>query len=273
MTSLFLCPVCGETLEQKQKSLFCKNSHCFDLAKQGYVNLLQSNQSSKKHHGDDKLMVKARHCFLEKGFYGELKGCLCDDLSDAVNKPAVLFDAGCGEGYYTRAVTAALRNKNPLLKAGGIDISKDAVAVAAKSGGDIQYAVASVYDIPVKSDCADIVLNIFSPGAFSEFYRVLKPGGILAVAYPLENHLLELKQAVYDKAYKNDSIPCVPSCFKLIAEKEIKQVLRLNSNEDIVNLFKMTPYYYKTGAGDQKKLENFNSIEIKFEVGISYFKK
>ncbi|MBR3438722.1 MAG: methyltransferase domain-containing protein [Clostridia bacterium] len=273
MSSLFICPNCSCALEKKGNSFFCENRHCFDIAKQGYINLLQSNQSSSKHHGDDRLMVKARRDFLEKGFYSELKDRLCDDITHCAEKPSVLIDAGCGEGYYTRAVTESLKSKNALSAAGGIDISKDAVSAAAKAGGDIQYAVASVYDMPVKSETADIVLNIFAPGAFDEFYRILTPGGLLVVVYPLENHLIELKQAVYDEVYKNDSIPSVPKGFSLISSREIKQVLHLESNEDIVNLFKMTPYYYKTGADDQKKLERISRLDISFEVEIMYCRK
>ncbi|MBQ6263887.1 MAG: methyltransferase domain-containing protein [Clostridia bacterium] len=273
MKSLFICPDCGGTLESEGNSYFCKNRHCFDIAKQGYVNLLKSNRSSLKHHGDDKMMVKARRDFLEKGFYSELKDRLCDDIAHLAEKSSVLVDAGCGEGYYTRAAAEALRNKNALSAAGGVDISKDAVAYASKAGGGIQYAVAGVYNMPLKDESADIVLNIFAPNAFDEFKRILKPGGLLSVAYPLENHLMELKQAVYDKAYKNDSVPSVPDGFDFITIREIKQVLHIESNEDIVNLFKMTPYYYKTGADDQKKLEFLTRLDISIEVGIMHCKK
>ena len=270
MKSLFICPNCGGSLDKKGNSFYCEKRHCFDIAKQGYINLLRSNQSSSKHHGDDRLMVKARRDFLEKGFYAELKDRLCDDIMHCAGKPSVLIDAGCGEGYYTRAVTESLKSKNALLSTGGIDISKDAVACAAKAGEDIQYAVASVFDMPVKDETADIVLDIFAPFASEEFFRILKPGGLLAVTYPLENHLIELKQTVYDKAYKNDSFPSVPDGFRLITVREIKQVLHLESNEDIMNLFKMTPYYYKTGADDQKKLDGINRLDTSFEVGIMY---
>ena len=273
MRSLFICPNCGGSLEKEGNSFYCRNRHCFDMAKQGYINLLQSNQSSRKHHGDDRMMVKSRRDFLEKGFYAGLRDRLCDDIMHCVDKPSVLVDAGCGEGYYTRAVTQSLKSKGALSAAGGIDISKDAVAYASKAGGEIQYAVASVFDIPLRDETADIVLNIFAPYATDEFFRILKPGALLVIAYPLENHLLELKQAVYDEAYKNDSIPSVPDGFRQISSREVRQMLCFESNDDIVNLFRMTPYYYKTGADDQKKLENLNTLETSFEVGIMYCKK
>ena len=67
--SLFICPVCNSVLTELESMFKCENNHCFDKAKQGYVNLLMSQQSSNKRHGDDKLMVKSRRDFLGNGYY------------------------------------------------------------------------------------------------------------------------------------------------------------------------------------------------------------
>ncbi|MBO4894039.1 MAG: methyltransferase domain-containing protein [Clostridia bacterium] len=273
MRPLFICPVCGGALHKNEKSLFCEKGHCFDIARQGYVNLLLSQQSSLKHHGDDKLMVKSRADFLEKGYYGKLKDRICEVVSSLVSSPAVLIDAGCGEGYYTRAAAETLESAGLLQSAGGIDISKDAVSFAAKRGGAVQYAVAGVFNMPLSSGCADIVLSIFAPFAADEFLRVLRPGGYLLCAHPLENHLMELKCAVYDSPYKNDDVFSVPAGFEQTASEEITGFIRLASNEDIINLFRMTPYYYKTGEKDQKKLEALTELETRIEFGIEILNK
>ena len=76
----FICPVCGKALELRDRSYICPEAHCFDVSKSGYVNLLMSQKSGN--HGDDKLMVKARRDFLEKGYYDALR----DKITETVKK-------------------------------------------------------------------------------------------------------------------------------------------------------------------------------------------
>ena len=97
--SCFICPVCKEQLNIADRSYACANGHTFDISKDGYVNLLMSQQSSAKRHGDDKLMVRARRDFLKKGFYEPLQKALCDVVSDNLTSESVIADVGCGEGY------------------------------------------------------------------------------------------------------------------------------------------------------------------------------
>ena len=66
-----ICPVCGLPLTLEAKTYRCEKNHCFDCAKSGYVNLLPPAPGGKR-HGDDKLMVKARTDFLDKGYYDPL---------------------------------------------------------------------------------------------------------------------------------------------------------------------------------------------------------
>ena len=66
------CPNCASPLvpmlEQKPYVLRCERGHSFDLAKQGYVNLLRTNKSGDR-IGDDKLSARSRRDFLNKGYY------------------------------------------------------------------------------------------------------------------------------------------------------------------------------------------------------------
>ena len=75
----FCCPVCKEELKLDGRTYRCINNHCFDCAKQGYVNLLQSNKSKSKRHGDDKRMVAARTAFLSRGYYDPLISAVAED--------------------------------------------------------------------------------------------------------------------------------------------------------------------------------------------------
>lgn len=271
MSFSFKCPVCGEPLKKENKTFRCENNHCFDEAKQGYVNLLQSQKSSKKRHGDDTLMVKARADFLEKGYYS----CLCKGITEMLNrylKPEMtVADLGCGEGWYTSQINDFLKEKGISAEICGIDISKHALIYAAKRCPDLHLAVASTADLPLHDNSCDAVISVFAPCSESEIRRVLKKDGVWIKAMPLERHLMGLKSVIYDKPYENTVNRIVPDGFIMDNYTEIKKEITV-ADEDIVNLFKMTPYYYKTGIDDQKKITEMQSICTEIEFGIcAYF--
>lgn len=266
--SCFICPVCKQELSLGDKSYFCENRHSFDLSKEGYVNLFMSQKSSLKRHGDDKLMVKARRDFLEKGFYAPLQEAICECVFSSVPEKSVVIDVGCGEGYYTKA----LSDKNDL-KIFGIDVSKDALKYAAKGIKNAEFSVASAFDLPFAAKSADCVLNIFAPSAYAEFHRVLKDGGVLVKAVPLEEHLWDLKCALYDEPYKNKPEKRDEGLFELMSVKELRYKIKLTDNSDVQNLFKMTPYYYKTGKNDAEKLFKLNELETVVHFAVEIYKK
>jgi 23S rRNA (guanine745-N1)-methyltransferase len=264
----FKCPVCGEELVCGDNTLKCINNHNFDIAKQGYVNLLQSQKSSKKRHGDDKLMVKARQQFLDKGYYLCLFNGLAEALGKCLKKDMTIADLGCGECWYTSKTAEFLDSKNINYKICGIDISKYALIQGSKRNKKLNLAVGSTSNVPILDNSCDAVLTVFAPYTESEIFRILKNGGIWIDASPLERHLMELKNVIYDKPYENEVDMKIPEGFSLCDRQEIKDKIIIKSNEDIMNLFMMTPYYYKTGKEDQQKLCGLNLLEteIQFEV-------
>lgn len=269
----FRCPVCAQVLELQEKTYRCENNHCFDKARQGYVNLLQSQKSSKKRHGDDSLMVKARQDFLEKGYYQNLCDALVNAVSKTTAEDAVLVDLGCGECWYTEQIYTALARNSENPSVFGIDISKQAVIAGAKRCKELQLAVASTSDIPLPDESCDVVLCVFAPYAEKEVLRVLKRGGVFIKAFPLENHLMGLKKAIYDKPYKNEVSETAPDGLMQIDFAQVCNMIELETNEDIINLFKMTPYYYKTGRNDQMKLAELTYLATETEFGVVTYKK
>ena len=267
---IFICPICRGLLKKTEKTLVCEKNHSYDISKHGCVNLMMSQKSSKKRHGDDKLMLRSRADFLEKGYYKPLLDIITDEVrKKAGGKSVTILDVGCGEGYYTANVKNNVENCDMY----GIDISKDALICTSRRDRDISLAAASCSDIPVKSGSCDVVLNIFSPTDASEYGRVLKPNGVLIKALPLENHLFGLKKAIYEKPYKNKTESRELDGFEIINFREIKYTLKLENSEDILNLFKMTPYYYKTSRSDQQKLELKKELETEIEFGVAVYKK
>ena len=96
MESLFCCPICGEGLRREPGRYACPGGHSFDVAKEGYVNLLPANRQHSKAPGDDKEMAAARSRFLEGGWYGPLRETLCALVEKYAPQAPALLDAGCG---------------------------------------------------------------------------------------------------------------------------------------------------------------------------------
>lgn len=240
-----ICPVCGKPLKRENKEACCENNHHFDYAKSGYLNLLVSN---KKVHGDDAAMVKARTAFLESGGYAFLRNRLAE-LSEGSE---VLADLGCGEGYYTSAMKAKERY--------GFDLSRDALKHAAKKDRNGFYTIASIFHLPLASESCDTVLTCFAPHAKEEIMRILKPGGSFIFVTPDERHLFEMKEVLYEHPYEN--VPEeLDTALTLIHSEKISEVIHC-TNEQIRNLFMMTPYVWRTGKADQKRLYDTAALDI-----------
>lgn len=270
MVNGFLCPVCGHLLKEADSSFECRSGHCFDKSGSGYVNLLI--KGGKKGHGDNKMMINARHNFLKKGYYEDLKNSLCSEIRKYSDKGVSLLDSGCGDGYYT----SGMFDEVSVVKGGevyAIDVSKEAMKIAAKSCPNVSFAVASAYKLPFEDESFDIVTSLFAPLSLNEFYRVLKKSGIFITAIPLEKHLYQLKEAIYETPYTNKPENTEIKGFELLNSQEVRKEIQLESNEDIKNLFMMTPYYYKTSSSDQKKLDNLDKLTTETEFLILTYTK
>lgn len=263
---MLICPKCGEKLIDKDRSFTCPNRHCYDKAKSGYVNLLLSNQMKTKLPGDNKIMVQARKSFLDKGYYEILAKALQDIVEEHAFTDCAILDAGCGEGYYTEKIGEAVSGIASEII--GIDISKCAADYAAKRTKSALFAVASVFRLPIETESCDIVTTLFSPYCGEEFLRVLKRGGIMIMVIPAERHLWQLKCAVYDEPYQNDVKDFALSGFELIKHEKICGNIDISCNEDIMSLFSMTPYFYKTSEENQRRLVKLETLttEIGFEM-------
>lgn len=270
MTVKYICPICGKLLSKFDNSLKCSDGHCFDISKNGYVNLLTGK--SKKGHGDDKIMVKARHDFLYAEHYSHLKSAVCEEIREISDNAPSMLDSGCGEGYYTKDFYTVFTDKaeNEVY---GIDVSKEALKIASKACPKVNFAVASAYKLPFSDNSFGLVTSLFAPLAVEEFHRVLDKNGIFITVIPLENHLFNLKRAVYDTPYRNKPENTDLKGFELVKSKKITKDISLKNNEEIKNLFKMTPYYYKTSSRDQEKLNCIDKLDVETEFMILTYKK
>ena len=267
-----LCPVCGGRLTREETVWRCENRHSFDVARSGYVNHLPPSAAGKR-HGDDKRMVAARTAFLSRGYYDHLIGAVAETCAQLAGPDACVLDAGCGEGTYTRAIYAALEAKGGRPQLLGADISAEAVKRAARRVPEGIFCAASTAHLPLAAESLDLIVNIFSPFMTDEFWRVLKPGGFLLRVVPMERHLFELKAAVYDRPYENPPAELSAEGFRLLWTQAIRRGITLSANEDVQALFLMTPYYYKTGAEDQKKLSAVRSLSVTTEFLLAIYQR
>ena len=268
LKSLFCCPLCAAPLEREETRWVCPNRHSFDRAAAGYVNLLPANQKHSRDPGDGKAMVAARSAFLDRGYYAPLRDALCQTAAEyaAVSIPdPVLVDSGCGEGYYTAGLFQALRREELAPRIAGVDLSKAALRRAAKRLPEGEFAVASVYRLPIPDRTADILVNVFSPLAVEEFARVLRPYGLFCYAVPSSRHLWQMKEVLYETPYENPVKREEYPGFVWQAVKEIRYTVNLEDQTGIMALFQMTPYAWKTPREGVARLERLARLDC--EVG------
>ena len=260
---MLVCPVCGEPLLWKEKCVVCPAGHSFDIAREGYVNLLRSSKSGDR-IGDDRESARSRRDFLNKGYYEPLRNWMKEHFAD---RQGSVLDICCGEGYYTSSF-----GENPNLQVYGFDISREMVRLAAKRGRSV-FFVANMANIPVASESFDYAVHMFAPFQEKEFCRILKPGGKLYTVIPGSHHLFGLKQALYDTPYLNDEKLPETGNLRLVQRYKITGKILLEQKEDIHAVFRMTPYYFHTGAADKEKLLSLESLETPVEFVVGEYEK
>lgn len=237
------------------------------------MHLLPSNKMHSRVPGDTKEMVASRREFLRAGYYEPFSKKLSQLAVEYSPDNCTLVDAGCGEGYYTEKIYDALSKSGKAFSVCGFDISKSAVRSASKSSKSIEYAVASIFDIPIESNSADVVTNIFAPIVESEFCRILKENGILIIAVPGEYHLWEMKTLVYDEPYTNEVKHTEYDGFEFVERIAVKDEIEICDNVQIRNLFSMTPYYWKTGIEGSRRIETCRHLKTQIHFDFLVYRK
>ncbi|MEN0086327.1 MAG: putative RNA methyltransferase [Leifsonia sp.] len=186
LASWLRCPLCAADLEPVDRlTLGCAQGHRHDVNKRGFVSLLGGGT---KHLGDTAEMLDARELVLEGGAYSPI----ADAVAGAAGPGARVLDAGAGTGYYLRATLAASPDAVGL----AMDLSPQAVARAVRASDRVDGLVADTWrPLPVRSEIADTVLDVFAPRNLPEFHRALRPGGSLVVVVPRADHLGSLRAA------------------------------------------------------------------------------
>lgn len=243
-----LCPVCSEPLAWGEHSCRCAAGHSFDIARQGYVNLLTVDRKHSLNPGDTREQVAARRQFLDGGFYAPIADALLEEASlRSITGP--ILDVGCGEGYYSSHVARGLGADLT-----GLDISKEAVRCAAGRYKDARWLCATAAKLPVADHSAGLVMSLFALTVPEEFHRVLMPEGYYFQVLAAEDHLMGLKRIIYPelKHKSKDSVPEIPG-FVLEKSRPIRFFFTAEGAQ-VQNLLYMTPHVYRIGAEGAEKL-------------------
>ncbi|MFW2178246.1 MULTISPECIES: putative RNA methyltransferase [unclassified Moraxella] len=267
------CPLCHSELMPMAKTWQCtgdnsqnnpqsnspNRQHSFDVAKQGYVNLLPVQHKKSKNPGDTEQAVLARQRFLSAGYYQVLADGLQDFCQQFISDipQRNWLDIGCGEGYYTERFLQ-LSPKHLL----ALDISKSAVIATAKrlkpflATQACYPMVASASQVPVFDQSLNVISSIFSPILPNEFARILADNGQVIIAKPAPNHLVQMREALFEQVQAHDSdkfIDEMASHFTLGKEQRITHQITVNS-EALADVLTMTPYTYRAKPTNRQAL-------------------
>jgi len=271
---VLICPVCQHPLNQHDRRWSCSSQHHFDLAKQGYVNLLLNNAKKSKQPGDNAAMVQARHHFLNSGAY--------QSISDTVNQILVehlwqqstpnVLDLACGEGYYTHRMQQALSDLPIEPKVFGLDISKDAIRWACKRGQDVTWMVANGFKAPFQDHSLHAVVNMFNRVVPSALHQLCRPEGIVITATSGSHHLQQMKEVIYPNPRFEafDVIKTMSSAFTHHSRHPLDFTVELNS-EQMKHLIAMTPHAWRSSPETQQRLTGQEGFSLRVQVNIDCF--
>ena len=287
--TLFICPICQSLLQPATHTWRCDGSlhpkqtlHSFDVARQGYVNLLPVQQKKSKAPGDSQQSIIARQRFLTAGYYQPLRDLICEQMGQLLEKNKTSFesdnsevnwlDIGCGEGYYTQAMAQQGVIDNLI----AADISKPALvdlAKVSKINSNLWYQkenkngtnanktaiyplVTSAAHLPLRAGNMHGISSIFSPILPEIFADMLREEGYLIIAKPDVGHLMSLREALFDSVREHDSdkfLPTLAPYFTLIATHQVTSALSLPADA-LADLLTMTPYAYRARLENRQTL-------------------
>lgn len=216
--------------EASGRRLVCPRGHSFDVARSGYINLLQPQDRRSKQPGDTPEAVAARRRLHDLGVTGPLLEGIAE-LAQA-SPGDIVLDAGCGDGFYL----GSLARQNGC--AGhGVDISIPAVEAAARryppGDGSFEWIVANADRfVPYADHSFSLVLSITGRMNAAEFRRVLRDDGRLLVALAAPDDMIELRSRAVKPG--RDRVPQALETFtpefKLIGRSQVTTATDLDAS-------------------------------------------
>ena len=269
----YQCPLCRQPLTFSERTYRCSNNHSFDLAKEGYVNLMPVQHKHSKDPGDNKEMMQARRRFLEKDYYQPMKQIVAQLCAQhLVDTEHQLLDIGCGEGYYTDEVANELTAQSTNSTVYGLDISKIAIRFAAKRYQNCQFSVASSHRLPFAEQSLNAILRIYAPCKAEEMDRCLKDNGVVITVTPAGRHLYQLRERIYPEIRLHSEAPEELEGFTLEHEHKLNYMMNLVQG-DSFDLLQMTPFAWKSSDVLRETLKTAANFDCEADFLIRVYRK
>ncbi len=276
VAAALICPIDGLPLTSRGASLVCAGRHTFDCAREGYINLLPVQDKASRDPGDSKAMVAARHRFLETGAYASIAGALAEVAVSTLARrkrpgPAVILDAGCGEGYYLERLGQQLSGMPGVESAHliGIDISKWAVRAAAKRGIPATWAVASNRRPPLAPGSVDLIVCLFGFPIWEGFAPVQPREAEVILVDPGPDHLQELRALIYPEVKRSARPTLTPQPgYAPVSEATHLSRAHIATPGAIADLLAMTPHGHRASQEGRARLAAHTTLDITLDVVI-----
>lgn len=259
----FRCPICSLSLTiTDQQSFICPNNHTFDIARQGYLNLLTRHVQTNYHR---ELFEARREVIVASGLFDMFNKKITNIINDQIasQQEITIIDMGSGEGSHLHTISHTLTTQfDKNITRIGIDISKEGILEAAKSYADTIWLVADLAKPPLNDQICDLMLNILSPSNYGVFNRILKPDGIVVKVVPRQNYLRELREYFHKDSEREDysnakTVGHFKRHFKLVDQSVIHYTKTLELAA-LKALVKMTPL---TWHASKEKVKQFLANE------------
>jgi len=270
--------VCDADLTVGATEATCPNTHSFDRARSGYLNLLLSNKKQSAEPGDSPAMLHSRRTFLQGGFYDPIAAATTATVAAilAGRGEAHVADLGCGEGFFTARLQHTLAAATSLPPACyGVDISRPGIKMATAYDRAITWIVASLHRSPFRPQSLDVILSMFAPIDAADVRRVVRDDGALVTVTPGPDHLDALRVMIYTSVKPHPQTPALmagDTLFERTDTTRVRYPIVVDSPAQIMNLLAMTPYYWNINRATRARIEALSRIELTVDAYVNVFR-
>ena len=251
-----ICTVrnCHEPLTRVERLLVCPHGHSFDIARSGYINLLQPQERRSKQPGDTTEAVAARRRLHDRGVTEPLLEAI--ERLASITRDDIILDAGCGDGYYLGSMAKASK-----CEAHGVDISIPAIDAAARRYPECQWIVANADRfLPYADRTFTRVLSITARMNAPEFRRIVRDDGRLLVAIPAPDDLVEVRGVGRDRVAR--TVETFSAGFTLVDQRRATTVADLDRNavhDVLLSIYR------------PRRVEKVNAMRVTFSLDLLLF--